>query len=892
MSGWRPVLLRLAVLALLVFNLLAIPQPAEAATYVVNTTDDTTLGTFCDETHCSLREAIQEANRRAGPDRIRFNIPGAAPYVILLEDHLPPIADDQTYIEGDSEPEFEGHPVIVLDGSNLNASCALNITGDGVGIFGLSIINTGGDYTSCGISVSGEEVLIRGNYIGLDSAGNVHGNLTGISLHGSGTMVFDNAIAGNDTGITAWVGPQTIQGNRIGTDPGGTSAALPSGTLGLPSGIGIIIDIHAANVLIGGPDPSQRNVISGLNLGVSVGSILGTEVVGNYIGTDLTGSRPLPNWIGIDLPRGMGEGGAPNRVRSNVISGNTIGILGAWDGDSIADNLIGTDASGTRAIGNTEAGIHIESGSRVRIQSNVISGNEAGILVSGAGEAPFGALILMNQIGTDAAGAGAIPNRVGVHVNGGVLTSIGGDEPGHGNVISGNEIGVVLAGGSAVVRANQIGLSEGGAALPNVVGIQITTRDEPIRIDNVGGGNEVAFNASHGIYSAGGAQVEIRGNRIRENGGHGIYLTLGEAGSFPLGAQNTVSRNSIYGNEGLGIRVEGPEVNFGVRPPVLTGIGPTSASGTACPGCAVELFLADPDPSGSGEGVEFVAMALVRGDGSFEVLTSRMAPCSLLTATATDSLGNTSEFSENYEAGICADLLPPVALTGILLAGIAGGVLAVVIRRRPPGWSSLPWAALGGLIGVGLAVVVLMTPNVQVVFPEDGEQEPGAPPGNQPPPQQVPPTGATSTATASVSVTLTPTATETLEPTFTPTPTLGAPLAEAAQNANCRFGPGTVYDVVGYLLQGQSAPVVGRNAENTWWAITIPERRQPCWVSGGTLQASGDLGLVQILAAPPTPTPSPTSEPEGCWVWNANRQQNLCVAPCPPNAQPGGACAP
>jgi len=62
MSGWRPVLLRLAALALLVFNLLAIPQPAEAATYVVNTTDDTTLGTFCDETHCSLREAIQEAD--------------------------------------------------------------------------------------------------------------------------------------------------------------------------------------------------------------------------------------------------------------------------------------------------------------------------------------------------------------------------------------------------------------------------------------------------------------------------------------------------------------------------------------------------------------------------------------------------------------------------------------------------------------------------------------------------------------------------------------------------------------------------------------------------------------------------------------------------------------
>jgi hypothetical protein len=133
---------------------------------------------------------------------------------------------------------------------------------------------------------------------------------------------------------------------------------------------------------------------------------------------------------------------------------------------------------------------------------------------------------------------------------------------------------------------------------------------------------------------------------------------------------------------------------------------------------------------------------------------------------------------------------------------------------------------------------------------------------------------------------LTTTATETHEPTPTPSLPRATPLAEAVQTANCRFGPGTIYDVVGCQLEGQSAPIVGRNAEDTWWAITIPERRQPCWVSGGTLQASGDLGPAQILAAPPTP------KPEGCWVWNANLQQNLCVVPCPPNAQPGGACAP
>lgn len=891
MSGWRPVLLRLGVLAALLFNLLAMPQPVEAATYVVNTAEDPAYVGPCDETQCSLREAITEANRRAGPDRIRFDIPGPAPYVILLESSLPPITDDQTYIEGDSEPEYDGHPIIVLDARNLESHCPLHLGSDGSGVFGLSIINSVGDYTSCGISVTGIENLIQGNYIGLNPAGNARGNLTGLSLHGAGTMVLDNVIAGNGTGIQVWVGPQTIQGNRIGTNPAGTEAALPRGATGVPSGTGIEIETRAAHVLVGGEDASQRNVISGLTFGVIVPPVLGSEIVGNYIGTDPTGTRAVPNWIGVNLPEGTGYPGEPNVVRRNLVSGNTFGIVGGWDGDRIVDNLIGTDAEGGRALGNSEAGIHVTSSSNIEIASNVISGNGAGIRVSGTGEEPFGTMIRTNRIGTDAAGASAIPNRVGVHIDGGVETSVGGDEPGHGNVISGNEIGVVLEAGSAVVRANLIGLSEGGAALPNEVGIQIATRDELIQIDGVGGGNDIAFNTSHGIASLGGTQAMIRGNRIWDNGGHGVYLTMGEAEALPLGAQNTISQNSIYANSGLGIRIDDPEVSFGVRPPVLTDAGSTGVRGTACPGCTVELFSASADPSGAGEGKDFLASTTVEPDGSFEIPVSDLGSCILLTSTATDALGNTSEFSQNLEAGICATLLPPLALGGILLAGFVGAGLAVVIRRRPPGWSSLPWAALGGLIGVGLAVVVLMTPNVQVAFPgETGEQDQGVPPGNPPPQQQVPPTA--HTPIPPVTVTRPPTATETIEPTRTLTPTLSAPMAEAVQNANCRFGPGTIYDVVGYLLEGQSAPIAGRNTEGTWWAVALPDRRQPCWVSSSTIQASGDLGSVQIMAAPPTPTSSPTPEPEGCWVWNANLQQNQCIMPCPDNAQPGGVCTP
>ena len=45
-----------------------------ASTVVVDTTDDGDDGT-CNPTHCSLREAINEANDHAGPDTLAFNIP-------------------------------------------------------------------------------------------------------------------------------------------------------------------------------------------------------------------------------------------------------------------------------------------------------------------------------------------------------------------------------------------------------------------------------------------------------------------------------------------------------------------------------------------------------------------------------------------------------------------------------------------------------------------------------------------------------------------------------------------------------------------------------------------------------------------------------------------------
>jgi hypothetical protein len=74
---------------------------------------------------------------------------------------------------------------------------------------------------------------------------------------------------------------------------------------------------------------------------------------------------------------------------------------------------------------------------------------------------------------------------------------------------------------------------------------------------------------------------------------------------------------------------------------------PQEVSGTACGGCAVEVFLADSGANAYGEGKTFLASTTAGGDGRFTVALTNVATGAYVTATATDAAGNTSEFSSN-----------------------------------------------------------------------------------------------------------------------------------------------------------------------------------------------------------------------------------------------------
>jgi hypothetical protein len=118
--------------------------------------------------------------------------------------------------------------------------------------------------------------------------------------------------------------------------------------------------------------------------------------------------------------------------------------------------------------------------------------------------------------------------------------------------------------------------------------------------------------------------------------------------------------------------------------------------------------------------------------------------------------------------------------------------------------------------------------------------------------------------------------------------------ATAIKNANCRYGPSTAYDIRDTLFEGENARIEGRIEDNTWWQVELPLSGKLCWVSYITVQVSGDIAGVPIGEAPPLPEAPPEEPPaalQGCFTYD-QYQNVVCMVPCPPNPQPGGACTP
>ena len=141
------------------------------------------------------------------------------------------------------------------------------------------------------------------------------------------------------------------------------------------------------------------------------------------------------------------SGNGPEHQGSGVLAGGVV-ISGAFaTGNILQGNQIGTDAAGAMALPNYVTGVTIVDAPNSLIggtkpgEGNLISAN-AGTGLNLVGAAE-GTVIEGNLIGTDRAGTSALGNLgAGVGIDSNGIT-VGGTVSGEGNVISGNGEGIV-----------------------------------------------------------------------------------------------------------------------------------------------------------------------------------------------------------------------------------------------------------------------------------------------------------------------------------------------------------------------------------------------------------------------------------------------------------------
>ena len=434
---------------------------------------------------------------------------------------------------------------------------------------------------------------------------------------------------------------------------------------------------------------SNDNVIRGLGFaGFGLWPYDQYDVAGAVV---VTGSGNLieDNTIGLGASwntNGIYITGPENIVRNNIISGNELGIYTNAPGQVLQGNIIGVAADGVTPIHN-DVGILLVMGADNTLiggaapgEGNLVSASMRDGIITYSEHLTF----YGNLIGTDITGSYAIPNGgSGMYVTGG-YTQIGGGSPGQGNVISGNEHnGIWINDDNNVIQGNHIGTDISGTALIPNGWSGIESEAYPVII--IGGatpnlGNIIVGNRGHGLYIDDLAMGSfIANNIIAQSMGCGIALSQGVN-------ENTITQNSIFDNAGLGICFQsGSDMTNGdIEPPILSGGLGTTISGTACPNCLLEFFVAAPDPIGYGEGKTYLDLGYADSNGDFSVPVDGIGFCQQITATATDTTDwNTSEFSQNVYAN-CIQLQPLYLYPLWTFTIVVFGVLAWIVRRRRP----------------------------------------------------------------------------------------------------------------------------------------------------------------------------------------------------------------
>ena len=285
-SGKKALVSAFVLMAMSASFMLADQQPAHAA-------EDITVTNTNDNGPGSLREAIIAANAASGPNTITFNISGSGVKTIKPNSELPPLFDG-TSIDGYSQPgSFDNG--INLPRSATNALPLIQLDGSEAGSL------------SDGLQIIGSNLTVEGLVIN--------------RFERNGIDIEDQLGSGNDAVNVS------LQGNFIGTDP--------TGTIDLGNGFAGVYVAGGGFAFVGGPQLTDRNLISGNGTDGVLVEADNSIIQGNLIGLKKDGSALGNSRDGVRIDDGEG-----NRIKQNAISFN--GGLGI---DLNGDGITANDAS-------------------------------------------------------------------------------------------------------------------------------------------------------------------------------------------------------------------------------------------------------------------------------------------------------------------------------------------------------------------------------------------------------------------------------------------------------------------------------------------------------------------------------------------------------------------
>lgn len=555
----------------------------------------------------SLRSAITAAQSDVAglPHTIAFAIPlsdsGYNPQtgvwtIVFSDEGLPALTTGYICIDGTTQTTFAGNnnpygPEICLNGNQNTVECCLSIQNSEYNtikgliinefLYGIQIYGAASQYNtvaSCYIGCNHNGTERKGNYNGIEIISGAAYNLIGGTLTGQGNLLSGNEYAGLRISDSHY---NKVCGNYVGVNRDGSEA--------LHNFDGITIEGASVGNQIGGRESGERNITSGnVAYGIDIFGVGCTYniILGNFIGTDVTGSFAIPNTYGLlfdDRSHNNIVGGYLSG-EGNLISGNT--AFGAYfynngtNSNYLIGNKIGTDISGIMAIPN-ETGVHIDGATYANVvDSNLISGNLANGITLFATYTDDN-IIIRNKIGTDISGWQPLGNGMN---------------------------GILITQGSA---HNTIG---GDSMYANII----------------------ACNGHHGvkIESEGSDHNRVSSNRFFDNGGLSIELYPDDGLNV-----NDIGDTDTGPNQLLNSPVIDTAYHIGATVMIVGSVDVETVAYTR-----IEVYKAVGNAAGHAEGYLHLGSCYANGNGQWQLALSDTLSTAWV-AIAIDSTSNTSEFS-------------------------------------------------------------------------------------------------------------------------------------------------------------------------------------------------------------------------------------------------------